>query len=103
MRFTSPPPPTHTHTILTLVIYECFVSGMLEQHGKKGASVGADVMFLIIYIALRLLKFGSGSDKQRRTFLTFLNMFLRQTHSGSCLPSLHQLLVRVSRNSPTVS
>lgn len=37
-------------------------------------------MFLIIHIARQLLKFGPGSNKQRRIFLTFLNMFLRQTH-----------------------
>lgn len=42
---------------LTVIIYVFLVSGMLVQHGEKGVLFGADVMFLIIHIALKLLMF----------------------------------------------
>lgn len=44
---------------LTVIIYVLLVSGMLVKHvkKKKGATLRADVMFLIIHIALKLLIF----------------------------------------------
>lgn len=42
---------------LTVKMYVLLVSGMLGKSGKKGVSLRADVLLLIIYGALKLLIF----------------------------------------------